>query len=126
MEGAGGRVGDGLDVWKQRGEITLRSDGKAWTRCPPDSPPSAGPAAPVVFQERDAQWGEGAERGGGGRAGVGGRRERRGEGCLLLSVTQENLRGRAEAEQGLCEVAEGCRRGVGAIGHESAVAKKGK
>lgn len=60
---------------RRGGEITVRSDWKAWTRCQPDSPPSAGPAAPVVFQEGDA-WG--VWRGGvGGQSGKS--KERRGE-----------------------------------------------
>lgn len=63
------KVKDGEEVtdWmfgRQRGVITVRSDWKAWTSFPPDSPPSAGPAAPVVFQERRVRvGGRGEERG---------------------------------------------------------------
>lgn len=39
--------GDRLDAWSLRGEITVRSD---WQAQQP-ARPSAGPAAPVVFQE---------------------------------------------------------------------------
>lgn len=73
---------------RQRGVITVRSDRKAWTRFPPDSPPSAGPAAPVVFQERDGSEWEGGVR--------------RGVSCDS-GESEQAQRGRVKAEQGLCK-----------------------
>lgn len=91
-----------MDAWRQRGEITVRSDWKAWTRCPPDSPPSAGPAAPVVFQKRDVQegGGGGSKREGGVRRGVSFTPCDSGE-------SEQAQRGSVKAEQGLCKGAEG-------------------
>lgn len=46
------RIGDQLDVCRQRGSND--SQEPAWALFPPDSPPSVDPAAPVVFQKLDA------------------------------------------------------------------------
>lgn len=56
--------------------------GRLGRACQPDGPPSAGPAAPVVFQERSETHREGWVEGGelGGRGGQSGKsKERRGE-----------------------------------------------